>query len=134
MRTSRSGNFVDYATLDSLSHVSDDGKIRRRRSVEERNVHDKLNAASVNADGNHEIFFDLGHATGSPLSGARLHLKRNYKLVSQNFFVEERSLEGKIVARHNLVEDCHYTGVIHNHNSFSKVALSVCNGLVRTAV
>ena len=64
------------------------------------------------------------------MSGLKLHLKRNYKLVSRSYVVEERSRRGKIVKQHNLVDDCHYTGVIHNHRSFSKVALSLCNGLV----
>uniref|UniRef100_H2YPL7 ADAM metallopeptidase with thrombospondin type 1 motif, 6 n=1 Tax=Ciona savignyi TaxID=51511 RepID=H2YPL7_CIOSA len=58
-----------------------------------------------------------------------LRLTRNYKLVSQNFIVEERSKGGKIKSRHSKLEDCHYIGVIHNHDSFSKVALSLCNGL-----
>ena len=129
-RTTRNGNHFDTVTLDALSHVSSDGKIRRRRSVTRRNVRDKLDAASATEDGNHELFFDLGHADGSPLSGAQLHLRRNYKLVSENFVVEERSRDGKISQRHSMIEECHYSGVIHNHDSFSKVALSVCNGLV----
>ena len=130
VRTTRSGQFVEFATLDALSHMSSDGTLRQRRSLPFRNVRDRLDAAAATEDGNHELFYDLGHAPGSPLTGARLHLKRNYKLVSENFVVEERSRGGKITKRHNLLEECHYSGVIHNHNSFSKVAVSVCNGLV----
>ena len=129
-RTTRHGDHVDIVTIEALSHVSKEGKVRRRRNVPRRNVRDKLDAVSATEDGNHELFFDLGHAEDSPLSGAKLHLKRNYKLVSENFVVEERSRGGKITQRHSLIEECHYTGVIHNHDSFSKVALSVCNGLV----
>lgn len=129
-RISRTGRFIDVATIDALSHVTKNGKLHPRSSSEPRSVREKLDASSATDDGNHEVFFNLGHAPGSPLSGARLHLKRNYKLVSENFIVEERSHGGKINQRHSLIHDCHYTGVIHNHNSFSKVALSLCNGLV----
>nr|CAB3220001.1 A disintegrin and metalloproteinase with thrombospondin motifs 6 [Phallusia mammillata] len=128
-RVTRSGDFLEYASLSPLSIHEGAKKLRRRRSLDARDVREELDAASATAEGDHEVFFDLGDAPGTPLSGARLHLKRNYKLVSRNFLVEERSRGGKIVGRHSLVEDCHYKGVIHNHDSFSKVALSLCNGL-----
>ena len=133
-RTTRKGEFIDVTTFDALSHVAKNRKIRQRRSVEPRNVREKLDANLALKDGNHIVFFDLGHVAGSPLSGARLHLKRNYKLVSENFIVEERSRGGKIDRRHSLIHECHYTGVIHNHDSFSRVALSLCNGMVSSIV
>ncbi|XP_002127703.3 A disintegrin and metalloproteinase with thrombospondin motifs 6 [Ciona intestinalis] len=127
-RIDRNGGFIEFATLDPISSRSG-GKLRKRRSVEATNVLDTLDAAAATADGNHEVFYDLGDAPGSPLSGAKLRLTRNYKLVSKNFVVEERSRSGKIRSRHTKLEECHYVGVIHNHNSFSKVALSLCNGM-----
>ena len=130
VRTTRNGKFTHVVTLDGLPQVSSDGKVRVRQTASRRNVRDKLDAVSATEDGNHELFFDLGQAPDSPLSGAKLHLKRNYKLVSENFVVEERSRGGKITQRHSMIDECHYSGVIHNHNSFSKVALSVCDGLV----
>ncbi|XP_076815322.1 A disintegrin and metalloproteinase with thrombospondin motifs 6-like isoform X1 [Clavelina lepadiformis] len=129
VRTTRSGNFLEFATLNALSHHLSDGTIRKRRSLPPRDVRDELDASSATEDGNHEVFFDLGHSDGSPLSGARLHLRRNYKLVTKNFMVEELGRGGKVSGRHSMVEECHYTGVIHNHDAFSKVALSLCNGL-----
>ena len=130
MRTNRHGQFVDYVSLEILSSNSDNAKMRRPKIAAIRSTGEDINPFSAIEDGNHEVFLDLGDSLDSPLSGHRLHLKRNYKLVSQAFTVEERSKGGKIVRRHNLVSDCHYNGVIYNHNSFSKVALSLCNGVV----
>lgn len=64
------------------------------------------------------------------LQQAQLYLKRNYKLISKNFVIEERGRGGKIVNRQNVVSDCHYHGKVRNHNGFSKVALSLCDGVV----
>ena len=118
-RTNSYGQFVDFVTLDMP--VAANAMNRWLKNVIDDSVTD---------DQNYEVYLDLGDSPGSPISGHRLHLKRNYKLVSKSFIVEERSKGGKIVRRHNWVHDCHYTGVIHNHNSFSKVALSLCNGVV----
>lgn len=118
-RVTRDGEFVDHVTLGPLATSSSGG-------IAKRNVRE--NTLSPD-DEHHEVFYDLG-TTGSPLDGAKVHIKRNYNLVSQNFVVEERSRGGKIALRHSDVEECHYTGVIHNHEGYSKVALSVCNGLV----
>jgi len=133
-RTTRAGGLIEYASLNPPSaHSAESGTLRRRRSLEPRNVQDNLSPADLTADGDHEVFYDIGHAPGSPLSGAQLHLKKNYKLLSQNFLFEERSRGGKIKVRHSMVEDCHYKGVIRNHDKFSRVAISLCNGLVSAA-
>ena len=121
IRTTKLGQFVDIVKLDPMQHG---------HHINLRNARDELNSSTAIKDGNHEVYFDLGYSDGSPLSGVRLQLKRNYKLVSQTYAVEEIARERKIRKKHNFLEDCHYNGFIHNHNGYSKAAISLCNGLV----
>ena len=123
--------FLEYATLDPFSEVRSDGKIRKRRSVDAKQAAEHLNPSKMTADGGHLVYYELnGMDSESYLHKAVLKLRRNYKLVSKNFIVEERGKGGKLMKRHNMVHDCHYTGVVENHEGFSKVAMSLCNGLV----
>jgi len=122
--------FLEYATLDPFSEVRSDGKIRKRRSVDAKQAAEHLNPSKMTADGGHLVYYELnGMDSESYLHKAVLKLRRNYKLVSKNFIVEERGKGGKLMKRHNMVHDCHYTGVVENHEGFSKVAMSLCNGL-----
>ena len=93
-------------------------------------MRDELDAASGTNERRHDVFVDLGSSAGSPLSGALLHLHQNYKLVSRDFVIEEVARNGKVLKKRSFIDDCHYHGVIRNHGGFSKVALSLCNGLV----
>lgn len=130
-RTTRSGEFIEYATTDPISEHTAEGHLRRRRSIDESDATENLDAVRMTQDGAHEVFFEIADGlSSSPFAGDRLHLKRNYKLISKDFVVEERSRGGTIMRRHRKLQDCHYTGEIHNHDSYSKVALSLCNGVV----
>ena len=116
------GNFLSYIRLESAN--SEEKLVRRSK----RSVTDFLTSRE---DG-HEIFIEMDEVFDMPK--ARFHLKKNYRLVSKNFQLEVRGRGGKIIKIHNEVDDCHYTGTIHNYEGYSKVALSLCEGLVRCAV
>ncbi|XP_039261164.2 A disintegrin and metalloproteinase with thrombospondin motifs 6-like isoform X1 [Styela clava] len=121
-RVDRNGNFLSYVTLDAPLGTDSTLNKRVRRSAAEH-----LDAAAVSDDGNHEIYLEMDNVFGMPK--ARLHLKKNYKLVSKSFVFEVRGRGGKIVSRHNNIDDCHYVGNIHNHDGYSKIALSLCEGM-----
>lgn len=121
-RVDRNGNFVSYITLDDTLGA-DEQHSRRRRSAA-----DHLDANEVAQDGNHELFLEMDNVFG--MKKAQFHLKRNFKLVSRSFVVEVRGRSGKLISRDNAIDDCHYVGNIHNHDGFSKVALSLCEGVV----
>lgn len=58
-----------------------------------------------------------------------LNLTLNPHLVSKHFSVEYWGREG-LEWRHNMVDNCHYVGFLHNQHSTTRVALSNCKGLV----
>lgn len=119
-RVDRDGEFLSYVNLDStIGKSGDNSKIRRRRSVTE---------SLTSKTDDHEVFIEMDNMFD--MSKPRFHLKKNYKLVSKNFQLEIRGRGGKIVSRHNEIDDCHYTGTIHNHDGYSKVAISLCDGMV----
>lgn len=114
------GNFLSYVKIDSTTENSrDNAKRRSRRSVTE---------SLTSKTDDHEVYIEMDNMFD--MSKPRFHLKKNYKLVSKNFQLEVRGRGGKIVSRHNEIDDCHYTGTIHNHNGYSKVAISLCDGMV----
>uniref|UniRef100_A0A7N5ZTY3 ADAM metallopeptidase with thrombospondin type 1 motif, 6 n=1 Tax=Anabas testudineus TaxID=64144 RepID=A0A7N5ZTY3_ANATE len=57
-----------------------------------------------------------------------LNLTLNPHLVSKHFTVEYWGTEG-VEWRHNMVDNCHYVGFLHNQQSTTRVALSTCKGL-----
>jgi len=130
-RVTSDGKHLEYATLNPLSEIRpSDGLIRKRREIQTREANKHLQARETHMDGGHLVFYELGvHDKSSHLHNSRLKLERNYKLVSKNFVVEHRGKNGKIISRHQNISDCHYKGVIHNHSGFSKVAISLCNGM-----
>ena len=60
-----------------------------------------------------------------------LHLQRNRRLLAPDFKVEVIGKNGRVMKRHTL-ENCHYVGKL-KARSTSTVAISNCQGLVRTA-
>lgn len=58
-----------------------------------------------------------------------LNLTLNTDLVSKHFTVEYWGKDGP-QWKHDFLDNCHYTGYLHDQHSTSKVALSNCNGLV----
>ena len=78
-RTTRSGEFIEFATTNPISEHTVNGHLRKRRSIDESDATENLDAVKMTQDGAHEVFFEISKDSLSPFAGDRLHLKRNYK-------------------------------------------------------
>uniref|UniRef100_A0A8C0J2J0 ADAM metallopeptidase with thrombospondin type 1 motif 6 n=1 Tax=Chelonoidis abingdonii TaxID=106734 RepID=A0A8C0J2J0_CHEAB len=105
IRVDQNGAFVSFTVKD------DEPSSRRKRST------DLYDQAS-------KLFFKLS-AYGKHF---HLNLILNTDLVSKHFTVEYWGKDGP-KWKHDLLDDCHYTGYLQDQHSTTKVALSNCNGL-----
>lgn len=97
-----------------VSHELSYPRIRIRRSSDE-------------VDHREEVHYKVS-AFGNDF---HLHLQRNRRLLAPDFKVEVIGKNARVMKRHTL-ENCHYVGKL-KARSTSTVAISNCQGLVRTA-
>lgn len=82
---------------------------------------------SIPEDSERQVFYWLQAQSSNFL----LNLTLQTDLLGQHFTVEYWK-RGGLDWKHELYEDCHYVGHIQDQQLSSKVAISNCNGLVRT--
>lgn len=116
-RVDENGKFLSYT-------VKHHRPGRRRRGLAEANV----GPVPALDPPESQLFYSLS-AYGKHF---HLNLTLSPHLVSKHFTVEYWG-KGGLEWRHNVVDNCHYVGILQNQHSTTRVALSNCKGLVSRA-
>ncbi|XP_075885679.1 A disintegrin and metalloproteinase with thrombospondin motifs 6 isoform X3 [Nelusetta ayraudi] len=112
-RVDENGKFLSYT-------VKHHRPGRRRRGLAEAN----MGAVPALDPPESQLFYSLS-AYGKHF---HLNLTLSPHLVSKHFTVEYWG-KGGLEWRHNVVDNCHYVGILQNQHSTTRVALSNCKGL-----
>lgn len=113
-RVDENGKFLSYT-------VKHHRPGRRRRGLVDANT----GPVSARDQPESQLFYSLS-AYGKHF---HLNLTLSPYLVSKHFTVEYWGKNG-LEWRHNMVDNCHYVGILQNQHSTTRVALSNCKGLV----